>query len=64
MKDKERILKATRETESINYKGTPIRLSNNFYRNTTGQKRVARHTQSAKREKTEFPSWVRENESD
>ena len=27
VKDKERILKAARELQSINYKGTPIRLS-------------------------------------
>ena len=28
--DKERILKATREKQRFNYKGTPIRLSANF----------------------------------
>ena len=30
VKDKERILKAERETQRVNYKGTPIRLSDNF----------------------------------
>ena len=30
VKDKERILKAERETQSVNYKGTPIRLSADF----------------------------------
>ena len=30
IKDKERILKAARESQSINCKGTPIRLSTNF----------------------------------
>ena len=30
VKNKERILKAARETQSVNYKGTPIRLSANF----------------------------------
>ena len=30
VKDKERILKAAREKQSINYKGTPIRLSADF----------------------------------
>ena len=30
VKDKERILKAARETQSINYKETPIRLSADF----------------------------------
>ena len=28
--DKERILKAARENQSVNYKGTPIRLSADF----------------------------------
>ena len=30
VKDKERILKAAREKQSVNYKGTHIRLSANF----------------------------------
>ena len=30
VKDKERILKAAREKQSINYKGTPLRLSVDF----------------------------------
>ena len=30
VKDKERILKAAREKQSVNYKGTPIRLSAYF----------------------------------
>ena len=30
VKDKERILKAERETQRVNYKGTPIRLSDHF----------------------------------
>ena len=29
-KDKERILKSARKKQSINYKGTPIRLSDDF----------------------------------
>ena len=29
-KVKERILKAARETQSVNYKGTPVRLSGDF----------------------------------
>ena len=47
-KVKKRILKAAREKQSINYKGTPIRLSADF---STGQKRVARYIQSSEREK-------------
>ena len=31
VKDKERILKAAREKQSINYKGTPIRLSADLF---------------------------------
>ena len=30
VKDKERILKAAREKQRVNYKGTPIRLSADF----------------------------------
>ena len=42
--DKERILKAAREKQSINYKGIPIRLISRFlYRNTTGQEGVTRY---------------------
>ena len=41
VKNKERILKAAREKQSVNYKGTPRRLSDGF---TTGQKGVARYT--------------------
>ena len=34
------ILKPTREKQQITYKGTPIRLSNDFSTETTGQKGV------------------------
>ena len=47
---KERILKAARDTQSVHYKGTPIRLPAD-YRITTGQKRVARYIQISKKEK-------------
>ena len=39
IKGKERILKAAREKQSINYKGTPIRLSANFSTETLQAKR-------------------------
>ena len=39
VKDKERILKATREKQSINYKGTPIRLSADFSTETLQARR-------------------------
>ena len=53
VKDKERVLKAVREKQRDNYKRTSIRLGVDFlYRNTTGQKRLERYIQSAKREKS------------
>ena len=39
VKDKERILKAAREKQSINYKGTPIKLSANFSTETLQARR-------------------------
>ena len=39
VKDKERILKAAREKQSINYKGTPIRLSADFSTETLQARR-------------------------
>ena len=49
-KDKERILKAEREKQIVNYKTAPIRLIS--LQNTTGQKIVAKYIQSSKREKS------------
>ena len=40
--DKERILKAARETQIINYKGTPIRLSVDFSTETLQAKESCR----------------------
>ena len=41
-KDKEKILKAAREKKQVTYKGTPIRLSADFFsRYSAGQKGVA-----------------------
>ena len=39
MKNKERILKATREKETVTYKGVPIRLSADFSRETLQARR-------------------------
>ena len=39
VKDKERILKAARERQSVNYKGTPIRLSADFSTETLQARR-------------------------
>ena len=39
VKDKKRILKAAREKERVNYKGTPIRLSADFFAETLQARR-------------------------
>ena len=39
IKDKERILKAAREKETVTYKGVPIRLSADFSKETTQARR-------------------------
>ena len=39
IKDKERILKATREKETVTYKGVPIRISADFSKETSQAKR-------------------------
>ena len=39
MKDKERILKAARERETVTYKGVPIRLSTDFSKETLQARR-------------------------
>ena len=39
VKDKERILKATREKERVTYKGVPIRLSAGFSKETVYARR-------------------------
>ena len=39
VKNKKRILEAARETQSINYKGTPIRLSDDFSTETLQARR-------------------------
>ena len=39
IKDKERILKATREKETLTYKGVPIRLSADFSKETLQARR-------------------------
>ena len=39
VKDKERILKAEREKETVNYEGVPIRLSSDFSKETLQARR-------------------------
>ena len=49
IKDKERILKAAREKETVTYEGVPIRLSAGFS-NLTGKKGLERSIQSHERQ--------------
>ena len=42
--DKERILKAARETQEVTYKGAPIRLATDLNGNVLSQKRMAKNT--------------------
>ena len=44
MKDKERILKAAREKETVTYKGIPIRLSADFSKETLQARRSWKET--------------------
>ena len=51
IKDKEKVLRATREKQQIIYKGIPIRLSADFFsRNSAGKKGVAQYISSDERE--------------
>ena len=43
IKDKEKLLKATREKRQITYKGTPVRLTADFSADSTSQKGLARY---------------------
>ena len=45
IKDKERILKAAREKDTVTYKGVPRRLSADFSRNLAGKKGLERSIQ-------------------
>ena len=51
MKDKERILKAAREKETVTHKGVPIRLSRFLKRNLAGKKGLERSIQSHERQR-------------
>ena len=52
IKDKERILQAAREKDTVAYKGVPIRLSADFSKkkNLTGKKGMARSIPSHERQ--------------
>ena len=52
VKDKEKILKAGWEKQIVKYKETLIRLSASFSKERLQTRRVARYTQSSKREKS------------
>ena len=50
IKDKERILEAAREKETVTYKGVPIRLSADFSRDLAGKAALARSIPSHERQ--------------
>ena len=50
IKQKERILEAAREKDTVTYKGVPIRLSADFSRDLTGKKGLERSIQSHERQ--------------
>ena len=50
IKDKEGILKAAREKETVTYKGVPIRLSADFSRDLTGKRGLERSIPSHERQ--------------
>ena len=50
IKDKERILKAAREKETVTYKGVPIRLSADFSKETLQARRLERSIPSHERQ--------------
>ena len=50
IKDKEIILEAAREKDTVTYKGVPIRLSADFFKDLTGKKRLARSIPSHERQ--------------
>ena len=52
VKGKERILKAAREKQRVNNKGTPIRLSSGFSTEMLQPEGVVRYIQSPEREKS------------
>ena len=41
VKNEERVVREIREKQRLSYKGTPIRLSGDFSRNSADQKKVA-----------------------
>ena len=54
IKDKERILKAAREKNTVTYKRVPIRLSADFSRDLTGKKGLGRTIQSHEKQGPTF----------
>ena len=50
MKEKERILEAAREKDTVTYKGVPIRLSADFSRDLPGKKQLERSIPSHERQ--------------
>ena len=62
VKDKERILKAAREKQSVNYKGTSIRLSADFSTETLEARREWRDILKVLRGKNVQPGYSTQQE--
>ena len=55
IKDKERILQASREKETVTYKGVPIRLSADFTKETLQARRVWKEVSQVMKDKDLHP---------
>ena len=58
IKDKERILKAAREKETVTYKGVPIRLSADFSKETLQARRAWQEVFKVMKGKALYPAKV------
>ena len=58
IKDKERILKAAREKESVTYKGVPIRLSADFSKETFQARRGCKEVFEVMKSKDLHPRLI------
>ena len=57
-KDKERVLKAARRKERVTYKGVPIRLSADFYKETLQTRRVWKEVFEVMKGKGLYPRFL------
>ena len=58
MEDKERILKAAREKDTVTYKGVPLRLSTDFSKETLQARRGWQEVFQVMKGKDLHPRWL------